>query len=341
MMAAEDRATMTTPFFLGIDLGGTKILTVVATAEGRILSRDHSLTPAEKGPEGVINAILASVDRVLTQAGMRMNGISAIGIDAPGLVDPESGVVFTSPNLPGWLDVPLRDAVQGKLGKPSFLINDARAATLGEYRFGAGRGVRHLIYVTISTGIGGGTIIDGNIYFGASGLAGEVGHMTIDDHGPLCPCGNTGCWETLASGTALTREARRLAEEKDGATILQIAGGKVERVTAETVHAAALKDDPGAKKLISQTAHYIGIGLANLINIFNPEAIVIGGGLTNMGDMLLKPALETAGNRAFRRMFQTVRFSTAGLGRNSGVLGAIEFARQRTSSESGAQSRGT
>jgi glucokinase len=218
--------------------------------------------------------------------------------------------------------------VEERLGKKTFLINDANAAALGELHFGAARGARNFIYITLSTGIGGGIIIDGRIYGGAIGAAGEVGHMTIDERGPMCNCGNRGCWETLASGTALARQARHRIAEGARTSILEYAEGDVEKVTAEVIDNAARQGDHLANELIAQTAYYVGVGLANLINIFNPELIVIGGGLSNIGDILLKPAFKVAEERAYKEAFRSVRFASAGLGRDSGVLGAAAFARQ-------------
>ncbi len=316
------------PLSLGIDLGGTKILTAVATAQGKMLSRDHSVTPATKGQEAVVQSILESIGRALEQAGIAAPQLSAIGVGAPGLSNPETGILFTSPNLPGWRDVPLRDIIEKELGKKAFLINDANAAALGELYFGAAKGAHHFIYITISTGIGGGIIIDGEVYTGSIGTAGEVGHMTIDDDGPPCNCGNRGCWETLASGTAMAREARKQIKEGARTSILGYAEGDVEKVTAQVIHNAAKEGDSLAKELITRTGYYVGVGLANLVNIFNPELIVIGGGLSNIGDMLLEPAYKVAGERAFKESYRTVRFALAKLGRDSGVLGAAAFALQ-------------
>jgi len=317
-----------TTLILGIDLGGTKILTAVTNSQGKMLSRDHSITPAPKGYEAVIQSILESAHRALEQANVAISELTAIGVGAPGLSNPETGILFTSPNLPGWWDVPLRDIMQERLGKKTFLINDANAAALGEFYFGAAQSARNFIYITLSTGIGGGIVIDGKIYSGAIGAAGEVGHMTIDDEGPICNCGNKGCWETLASGTALAREAKHRINEGVRTSILKYAEGDVEKVTAQVVHSAAEQGDSLAKELIARTGYYVGVGLANLINIFNPELIVIGGGLSNIGDMLLEPAFKVAGERAYKEAFQAVRFASAGLGRNSGVLGAAAFALQ-------------
>lgn len=321
---SENRETLV----LGIDLGGTKILTAVANSLGKVLSRDHSVTPATKGPEAVIQSILESVGRALDQAGIAASELGAIGVGAPGLSNPHTGIIFTEPNLPGWRDVPLRDIIEREIDKKTFLINDANAAALGEFHFGVGRGTRHFIYITISTGIGGGIVIDGKIYTGCTGTAAEVGHMTIDDDGPVCSCGNTGCWETLGSGTALAREARHRIEEGARTSILDFVDGDTEKVTAQIIHTAAEEGDALAKELIARTGYYVGVGLANLINIFNPELIVIGGGLSNIGDMLLGPAYEAAEERAFKEAYRAVRFAPAKLGRDSGVLGAAAFAFQ-------------
>jgi len=314
---------------LGIDLGGTKILTAVVNKQGRMLSRDHSITPAKGGQQAVVKSIFESVGRALGQAHIAALDLTAVGVGAPGLSSPETGILFTSPNLPGWKNVPLRDIIEKELCKKVFLINDANAAAVGELNFGAGRGERNFVYITVSTGIGGGIIIDGRIYAGSSGMAGEVGHMVIDDEGPACNCGNRGCWETLASGTALAREAR--CRIKDGAmtSILNYADGEIENLDAEAIHKAAQGGDKLASELIARTSYYLGVGLANLINIFNPEVIVIGGGLSNIGDMLLVPAFKEAGRRAFKQAYQSVRFARAELGRNSGVLGAAAFALEK------------
>lgn len=313
---------------LGIDLGGSKILTAIVNPRGEILSSDESITPATKGRETVIQSILDSTHRVLKKASVAISEICAIGVGAAGISNPEIGILFTSPNLPGLRNVPLRDIMQERLGKKTFLINDANAAALGEFYFGAARGVRNFIYITLSTGIGGGIVIDGKIYTGAIGAAGEVGHMTIDDNGPICNCGNRGCWETLASGTALAREAKHRIKEGIRTSILKYADDDIEKVTAQVVHNAAKQGDSLAKELIAQTGYYVGVGLVNLINILSPELIVIGGGLSNIGDMLLKPAFKTARERAYKEVFQAVRFASAELGRNSGVLGAAAFALQ-------------
>jgi glucokinase len=330
ILPADERAKMSEDLelTLGIDLGGSKILTAVVDRRGEMLSSDESMTPTTKEGEALIQVIVDSAHRALKQAGVAVSGICAVGVGAAGISNPEAGILFTSPNLPALRNVLLRDIMQERLGKRTFLINDADAAALGEFYFGAAQGAHNFIYLTISTGIGGGIVIDGKIYTGAIGAAGEVGHMTIDENGPICNCGNRGCWETLASGTALAREAKRQIVGGVRTSILEYAEGDIEKVTAQAIHSAAQQGDSVAKELIARTGYYVGVGLANLINIFNPELIVIGGGLSSIGDMLLKPAFKVAGERAFKEAFQALRFVSAGLGRNSGVLGAAAYAFQ-------------
>jgi len=329
-----------TGLVLGIDLGGTKIASAVVNDRGAVLARDQTATPAAQGPEAVTRALMASAVRALGQAGISITDLTSIGVGAPGLVNAATGIVHTSPNLPGWQDIPFRETLERVLGRQVFIINDAKAAAIGELYFGAGRGCRHFVYITISTGIGGGIIIDGEIYTGATGMAGELGHMVIDDKGPLCSCGNHGCWEMLASGAALAREARRRIESGASAAILDKAGGDIDKIDARVVHAAAQAGDALAIELIQRTAYYIGVGLANVVNIFNPERIVIGGGLANIGDMLLKPSYEEAGRRAFSQPFQAVRFVTAELGGDSGVIGAATYAREQMQKEAASLSPG-
>jgi glucokinase len=310
---------------LGIDFGGTKILSAVADRNGNIFGSDYRKTPADQGPEGVVEEVIRSARATLNTLSLTPSQISAIGVAAPGLVNPDSGIVHTSPNLAGWKDVPVRDMIRERLGPETFLLNDGNAGTLAEATLGAARGVSECVYVALGTGIGGGIVIRGEIYEGSRGWAGEIGHMAIDMDGPLCRCGARGCWEALASGSALERQMKRRLVEDSGRERLSFPEhpGKV---SARSIYLAALNGDALAAELIAETGRYLGVGFANLINIFNPEMMVIGGGLSTMGDLLLAPAVEEAKKRAFRRSFHAVRFAPAELGLNSGVLGAALFA---------------
>ncbi|UCB42268.1 MAG: ROK family protein [Dehalococcoidales bacterium] len=315
---------------IGIDLGGTNVRTAVVNAQGEMLARDQGITPAKEGSDAIVKAILESVGRVLTQAHMDASDLGAVGLASAGLSNPETGILYTSPNLPTLKDVPLAGLIEKELGKKVFLMNDANAAAIGELYLGTARGARNFIYVTLSTGIGAGVVINDKIYAGSAGLASEPGHMVISDEGPVCYCGSKGCWEPLASGTALAKYARQCIQEGIKTSILDYVGGDAEKVTAEDVHKAAQAGDALAREVIARTAYYVGVGLANLINIFNPELIVIGGGLSNIGDMLLEPAYEEAKRRAFPQMSDVVRFARAELGEDSGILGAGIFVLRET-----------
>ena len=315
---------------LAMDLGGTKIVTAMVSPKGEILCRENIPTLADEGVEAVIGRMLASIDSVMGKMDLSHLSPPRIAIAAAGAIDSHRGTVTDSPNLPGWCDVPLKQIVEEAFGLPTFLLNDCSAAVLGEHYFGVGRGVDNLIYVTVSTGIGGGIMIDGNLYTGVSGSAGEVGHMTIDVNGPRCNCGNDGCLEILASGKAIAREAQRLIAQGAKTRILEFAEGEVDNVTAKTVAAAALQGDALALEVISRAATYLGIGMANLVNIFNPEMIIIGGGLSKMGDMLLNPTRQVVARRAFQVAAERVRIVASELGDQNAVLGAAVFARSQS-----------
>ena len=314
---------------LAIDLGGTKILSAIISSSGKVITTDRRLSLADKGPESVLNRIFTSVDSLLSQNNIGLSQLHSISIAAAGIIDSNQGVITLSPNLPGWQDIPLRDIIKEKYKVDTFLLNDASAAALGEHQFGAGKGVNSLIYLTVSTGIGGGLIIDGKLYLGACGSAGEIGHMTIDVNGPKCSCGNTGCLEALASGTAMAREAIRRIKQGENSSLTVIVGGKIEDITAEKISIAAQGGDSLALEVISEAVTYLGVGLANLVNIFNPEMIIIGGGVAKMGDLLFEPAGQAVRERAFQLPAQAVRIVPARLGDNVGVLGAAVFARQQ------------
>ncbi|MBA7619902.1 Protein mlc [subsurface metagenome] len=311
---------------LAIDLGGTKIISAIVSPDGQLIAKERSLTLADEGQASVINRLLLAVDRLLKLKNIDSSQLDSISIAAAGGIDIKKGLVTSSPHLPGWHNVPLRDIVRDKYKVGTFLLNDASAAALGEHRFGAGRGVNNLVLLTIGTGIGGGIIIDGRLYHGPSGSAGEFGHTTIDVNGPKCACGNVGCLETLVSGTAMAREARRRIAQGESSSLVEMVAGKIEEITAEEIGAAARGGDSLALDIITEAATYLGVGLVNLVNIFNPEMIIIGGSVAKLGDLLLDPARRLVKERAFPISAQAVRIVTAQLGDEAGLLGAAVFA---------------
>ena len=304
----------------GIDLGGTKIYSLVATEQGEVLGEDRRLTEAVEGPDAVIARMAASIRAALDAAGVTTKDIVGVGISSPGPCDPVRGVVTDAPNLPGFHEIPLVQRVSDALGVPALLENDANAAAYGEYRFGAGQGLRHILYVTLSTGIGGGIIIDGKIYEGASGAAGEVGHIILDDAGPLCNCGNRGCLEAFSSGAAIAREAAEAIAAGRSPRLAELAGEAAP--TAELVHQAAVEGDEAAREIVSRAGYYLGLGLAGLLNCFDPQMLILGGGLVGLGDLYLGPALRRAREGAFPQIAADVAITQAKLGERAGALGA-------------------
>jgi len=305
---------------LGVDLGGTKIYSIVATEDGRTLGDDRRLTQAADGPDAVIDRIVASSRAALVDAGVAIEAVLGAGISSPGPCDPERGLVTDAPNLPGFHNIPLAERVGTLLGTRGLLENDANAAAYGEYRFGAGRGKRHIVYVTLGTGIGGGIIIDGKIYWGASGAAGEVGHIVVDPEGPPCNCGARGCLEALASGPAIARAAEAEVAAGRSPRLAELAGG--EAIATELVDQAAREGDAAAGAVIERAGYHLGLGLTGLLNVFNPEALILGGGLVALGDRYLGPALKLARSYAFDQVLRDVTISEAKLGEPAGALGA-------------------
>ena len=313
--------TLREKMIVGVDLGGTKIDAVLSDSSGNIVARELAETRAGEGPDAVIARIVAAIKKVSADT-----NVAGIGIGAAGVFDIKTGVVTFSPNMPGWHNVPFRDIVQREVGIATFVDNDATVAALGEYKFGAAKGIAHFVCVTVGTGIGGGIVTNGEIYRGISGSAGEIGHMTIDINGPRCGCGNNGCWEALASGTALEREATAKLRAGTKTTIPRFAKEGGTKINAKSVYLAAKEGDPLANELITQLGFYLGVGLANLVNIFNPQLIVISGGVSRMGDLLLEPARRTLRKRAFEISAKAARVEVSPLGYDAGPLGAVALA---------------
>lgn len=316
-----------TKAYIGIDLGGTKISTALMDEHGAILARAGCETEAATGQDAVIARMVDTAKQVARDGGKAdLRGIIAIGVGAPGPLDTKLGVLTAPPNLPGWLNVPLARIIEEQLGVPAYLENDANAAALAEFHYGAGVGCANMIYVTVSTGIGGGIILNGQLYGGTDGAAGEVGHTMILPDGPLCGCGNRGHLEALASGTAIARAARELIAKGVPTLMVELAQGDTSAVTALTVEIAAKRGDLEAQRIIDRAMEYLGIGMANLANIFNPDMIVLGGGVTKMGEMLFAPVRRAVDRFAFPIIAKTVQIVPAKLGKDVGVIGAATVA---------------
>ncbi len=311
---------------IGIDLGGTKIATALVDASGEILAHDRRKTLAREGRDAVVARILESARAVIGEGGVEPPQVTAVGIGAPGPIDLAAGVVVAPPNLPGWDRVPLKQLIESDLGITTFLENDANAAAVGEHRFGAGRGVDHMIYVVVGTGVGGGLILDGRLYHGASGMAGEIGHIVVKLDGPVCACGNCGCLEALTSGPSIAREARQRIAQGQSTLITELVQGDPDRITSKIVAQAADHGDETAKSILAEAMHYLGLGMASLVHTLNPELIVFGGGVSNLGERMFGPVRQVIADVAFAEAAEAVRVAPAQLGDNAGVLGAAAVA---------------
>lgn len=312
---------------VGVDLGGTKIYTALADRDGRLLTEIKIPTEARHGPEHVIKRIVDTVNRVKEQGGVD-GGVIALGIGAPGPLDASTGVVHQAPNL-GWQDIALKKLLEDALDIPVAVDNDGNLAALGEYVYGAGRGAGDMVYITVSTGVGGGLILNGRLYHGSAYGAGEIGHMTIDPGGPRCSCGNYGCLEAMASGTAIARAARWLVEAGAGKAILAAAGGDREAIDSSVVARASAGGDGEAREILISAGRALGIGVANVVNLLNPAMVVLGGGAMQVGPILWETMEEEVARRALFASRQHVRLIPAALGARSGLLGAVALARQQ------------
>lgn len=284
-------------------------------------------TEAAQGPTHVIDRIAATVRQVQEQAGLTPALLKTVAVGSPGPLSIGSGMVHFAPNL-RWHNVPIREMLQERVHVKVLLDNDANLAAWGEYVYGAGQGFKNVIYITVSTGIGGGLILDGRLYHGSTDGAGEIGHTIVSPDGPLCACGARGCLEALSSGTAIANAARRLLEQGQGQNILSLAGGRPEAIQAVTVATAAAAGDPEATALISQAAHFLGLGLANIINLFNPDLIVLGGGVMQIGPPIWQGLRQSVERHALAAPLAHAQIVPAALGQRAGLLGAIALALQ-------------
>ena len=320
-------------YIIGVDLGGTDIVAGAMPEDGsREIALRSEPTRADQGADAVVDRIARMIDTVLAETiaetGAKRDDFAGVGIGSPGPLDRERGIVIVTPNL-GWRNFPLRDEVSNRVGLPASLDNDANCATLGEWWCGAAKGARHVIGMTIGTGIGGGLIVDGRLFHGASDVAGEIGHTTIDSTGRRCKCGNYGCLEAYASGPAIAERAREALAGGEPSILLRLVDNDLTRITAQLVYDAAKKDDDVARQVVRETANFLGAGVANLLNIFNPDVVVIAGGVTQAGEPLFEPLRAEVRRRAFRPAVEACRILPGTLKGSAGVVGAVATFKQQ------------
>ena len=311
----------------GIDIGGTKIAVAVADTAGRVIEQTRfPARTSERGPHEIIEEALSEIERML---GRTRAVLTAVGIGCGGPLDRARGLILSPPNLPGWDEFPVVKLVEDRLAVPALLDNDANAAALGEHRHGAGQGYRHLVYITQSTGIGGGVIVRGELVHGVCDGAGEVGHMTVLPDGPLCGCGARGCLEALCSGTGIARRARERLAAGEATSLSSLSP---DGVTARAVAEAARAGDAVALEVWDEMIHYLAVGVGNLFNVLAPEAVVIGGGVSEAGEQLFTPLRERVRARARMLPPEKINILQASLGGDSALHGAVilgQAARER------------
>ena len=313
---------------IGVDLGGTNVKTAIVSEDKKIIAKESRPTQAAEGPVAIMDLMAQCVNDLMSANGLDMSQALAAGFGAPGPMNWQTGIVFEPPNLPGWKNVPLAEEMQKRLHIPCYVDNDANVACYGEYWIGAGQGAESIVVFTLGTGVGGGIVVFGQLLRGIDGTAAELGHITVQRDGRLCGCGSRGCLEAYASVTGMKRTAM---DGWNGAetTLKQLCNGDPEGLTGELIFKAAKAGDPYARHVFHETAIWLGIGAASMVNALNPERIVLCGGMIAAGDMLFDTVRQTVAENAFEVPARRCEILPAGLGSDSGVIGCAGCALAR------------
>ncbi len=318
-------------YLLGVDLGGTKILTGVFDAKLDLKGSAKVSTKANRGVDAVIGRIARCVREAVDECDLNLAQVRGIGIGAPGAVDTETGRVIFAPNLPDWKDIPLKKELEKELGVPVFLGNDCNVCTLGVYEKEFKSKPKHLIGIFVGTGIGGGLILNGALFFGHNLTAGEIGHMVIEVNGPKCGCGNRGCYEALASRTAIFRKIQAAVKDGQKTLLTDMLGDDLKDMRSNDLRKAVRRGDKFVEKVVEEAAEYTGIAVANLINIFNPEMVVVGGGVIEaLGDEMMPTIVKTAKDHVMPGTMGDIEIKASKLGDEAGITGGAVLARRGT-----------
>ncbi|ADU28573.1 ROK family protein [Evansella cellulosilytica] len=304
-------------YIIGIDIGGTN-MRVGLFKDGNMIKKTSVFTRTEEGVVAIITRLKQLIVNVLEQANIEMGQVKGIGVGCPGPLDPWKGEIQSPPNLPGWDHIPLKKILEEEYSLPVFLHNDANAAALGEYTFAYNRNVNNLVYITVSTGVGGGVVADGRLLLGVNGSAAEIGHMIINPNGNLCSCGNRGCLEAQASGTGIVSKTKALLQTTKEASVLK---GK-SKLTSKDVFVAAENGDALCKRIIEEVQFDLALGLTNIVHAYNPEMVVYGGGVMQAGESFIKPVIEKAEKMILPGMKGRLTFAATKLGGELGLYGA-------------------
>ena len=308
---------------IGIDVGGTNVKIALVDKSGKIIYSNSVPTYAKMGYEYTVNNIKQAIKDLMKETNTTAKDIDGIGFDFPGQVDYKTGVVKLAPNIPGWVNVPIAQMIEEEFHIPTRIDNDVRCAALGEMKFGAGQGCENFVCITVGTGIGSGLVINGQLVRGASNAAGEIGHIKLQmKDGLICGCGDTGCLEAYASGPSIVAMAQDYIKGGKSTKFREMAAAEGGEITPYMVAKAAEAGDPVAKRIFEIVGEYIGIGLTSVINLLNPEKVIIGGGVAEAGDLLLNPIRKTIKERAMVVAGSAVEIVPAQLGNSAGVIGA-------------------
>lgn len=304
-------------YYIAVDIGGTQ-LRAALYPEGEQKAVSQKRIPTQTKDQSPVDRLLELIKNIMPSQGK----VKAIGMAAPGPINPKTGILYAAPNIPGWVNLPLAQIVQDRFKVPTLLGNDANLAAMGEWKFGAGRGYQHLLYMTVSTGIGGGVIEEGKLLLGYKGLAAEIGHITVDPNGPMCGCGQRGHLEALASGTAI---ARYVSEQLASGVPSSMA--ELPAVTARDVSLAAEQGDPLAREALARAGRYLGRAIADFLHLFNPQIVIIGGGVSRSGRYFLDPLRNSIAEYVISPEYlHGLVVTTASLGDDAGLLGALALA---------------
>ncbi len=312
-------------FAIGMDVGGTKLAAGIVDRKGKLVAFKRAAILSQQKPQFVIDAMEEAYRGLLEESGVQASQIQGIGLGFAGTVNGPGGYVYISSNLPEWDRMPLRDVAAQRLGLPVILENDSNACALGEYLYGAGRGTKNMCYVCFSTGYGLGIIINGSLYNGNTGTAGELSHVVIELNGHMCTCGKRGCLMTYASGVGISREIYDRIECGERTLLERWATPDRQRISGEVVAKAADEGDAVAQQVLHKAGLYFGLGLSIIVQMVNPELIVIGGGLTRMGDLIMKPAMQGYHETVQQELADSVQFKSWQLGDEVGVVGAASL----------------
>lgn len=308
-------------YVAGIDMGVTHVTILVANFAAHVIRDGEWPINVDDGPEAVLKQIDAHLREVLNEEGLKVEDLKAICLGVPGPVVLEGGMVSEPPIMPGWDKFPIKKYVKTFWKVPFTLGNDAELGAIGEWAYGAGRGEKNLAYIKVGRGIGAGLLLDGQIYHGADGSAGEIGHITIEENGPLCSCGNRGCLEAMAGGNAVARIAMDYVKRGHRTELSRI--HPVESIQSHDVITAACSGDLVAQQILSEAGAHLGTAISSLVNLFNPSMVIIGGGVSQIGDLLLEPIRRTVPKRSLKMAAARLRISTSLLGKRSSGMGAV------------------